>query len=606
MSGQDDHRTANTTWKPVGPPDASDVWVGHAVSDRFNVYTRGNAGEVYPEVFTPLSFSVAAEAGERAMRAAILNSGLIRRRELDEVPITTAVGSGVFGGYAYLNLSIQRLASARMPGGKATDADVNYLGVGEPPPYTPDPKERNLLASIAGLRYVWRTAKVTELPELEQDRARVDAFVASLPPVGPETSERELRESVRDIMPLFEHLFEHHLTISFAAGIMVATLNGICERRLDDPLLATSLLAGLGDVDSAAPSAAMWELSRSVVADPGLTAMFDAGVADLDHRLRAAARDGDKAAAPFVAGFDTFLERFGSRGPNEWDTAFDTWGTDHALALTLIDRLRGASPDHDPAAQQQRLAAEAAEAEAEALGRLKGLDRMLFRRSLASARLHSRARERTKTTVIRAIHGARVRAMELDHRLAERAGGTRGDLWYLLDEEVDGYLDDPAGHRALIEDRRAQHARLSERIPPFFFAAAQPPLEEWERRDAELDQVEQGQVLSGLPGCPGTATGRARVVTHPSDPQGLSAGDVLVAPLTDPSWTPLFLAAEAVVVDVGAVMSHAVIVSRELGIPCVVSATDASRRIPDGALIEVDGTAGTVTILDEGGSADPS
>jgi rifampicin phosphotransferase len=74
--------------------------------------------------------------------------------------------------------------------------------------------------------------------------------------------------------------------------------------------------------------------------------------------------------------------------------------------------------------------------------------------------------------------------------------------------------------------------------------------------------------------------------------------DVLVAPLTDPSWTPLFLAVEAVVVNVGAILSHAVIVSRELGIPSVVSVTDATKIIPNGALIEVDGANGTVTILE--------
>ena len=72
----------------------------------------------------------------------------------------------------------------------------------------------------------------------------------------------------------------------------------------------------------------------------------------------------------------------------------------------------------------------------------------------------------------------------------------------------------------------------------------------------------------------------------------------MIAPITDPSWTPLFLAAEAVVVDVGATMSHAVIVSRELGIPCVVSATDATRTIPDGAKISVDGNTGRVTVIE--------
>ena len=104
-------------------------------------------------------------------------------------------------------------------------------------------------------------------------------------------------------------------------------------------------------------------------------------------------------------------------------------------------------------------------------------------------------------------------------------------------------------------------------------------------------------ILQGIAGCAGKARGRARVVLDPSDPGALGPGDVLIAPITDPSWTPLFVPAEAVVVDVGAVMSHAVIVSRELGIPCVVSAIGATTSIPDGAEIEVDGNAGTVTII---------
>ncbi len=83
-----------------------------------------------------------------------------------------------------------------------------------------------------------------------------------------------------------------------------------------------------------------------------------------------------------------------------------------------------------------------------------------------------------------------------------------------------------------------------------------------------------------------------------ADPLALEPGDVLVAPVTDPAWTPLFVPAGGVVVDVGAPLSHAIIVSRELGIPCVVSATDATKRIPDGATIEIDGDTGAVTIIE--------
>jgi len=580
-------------WKPIGGDEQGGRWVGHDASTRFPVYTRGNAGEVYPEVFTPLSFSVAADAAERAMRNAILNSGLVRPEELDGIPITTAVGSGVFGGYAYLNLSIQRLAAARTPGGKATDADLNYLGTGaEPPAHDSATDERNVRATLAGIRYMWRTIRRKELDELAVDQRRVDAYLAQLP--DPDTAtDAELRATIGDLIDMFAGLFERHLVVSFDAGLAVAVLTNLCERFLDDPNLVVPLLSGLGDVDSAAPSAALWSLSRTANAHPAVGAAFDDGVDGLLERLGAVPE-----AAGFVDDFGAFIAEYGSRGPNEWDTAFDTWETKPELALTLVDNMRAADDDANPLRKQQQLSAEAAMTEARALEQLPRPARRPFARVLAAARLHSRSRERSKTTVVRAIHGARLQAMELDRRLVARSGGQRGDLWFLVDSEVDDYVADPASHVEVIADRREQHRLLAERVPPFFFSGQQPPLEEWELRTSGREVLPVGEKLTGLPGCPGSATGRARIVTDPADAGGVGPGDVLIAPLTDPAWTPMFVPASAVVVDVGAIMSHAVIVSRELGIPCVVSATDATKRIPDGAIVEVDGTAGTVTVVE--------
>ncbi|MGI9598382.1 MAG: PEP-utilizing enzyme, partial [Acidimicrobiales bacterium] len=134
--------------------------------------------------------------------------------------------------------------------------------------------------------------------------------------------------------------------------------------------------------------------------------------------------------------------------------------------------------------------------------------------------------------------------------------------------------------------------------PPFIINGSVPPNGEWPTRGAQtIAAGSAGDVLIGNPGCPGIYRGRARVVLDPSDPAALQPGDILVAPMTDPAWTPLFVTAGAVVVDVGAALSHAIIVSRELGIPCVVSAMNATGKIPDGAEIEVNGDTGTVTIL---------
>ncbi len=154
--------------------------------------------------------------------------------------------------------------------------------------------------------------------------------------------------------------------------------------------------------------------------------------------------------------------------------------------------------------------------------------------------------------------------------------------------------------RATLAERATTWHELWDLVPPYFIKdGVVPPLGEWARRGESHERpAEVGEVFHGVSGCPGKVTGRARIVTDPAEPGDLEPADILVAPLTDPAWTPLFMAVGGVVVDVGGQISHAIIVSRELGLPCVVSATGASARIPDGALIEVDADHGTVTVLE--------
>ena len=116
--------------------------------------------------------------------------------------------------------------------------------------------------------------------------------------------------------------------------------------------------------------------------------------------------------------------------------------------------------------------------------------------------------------------------------------------------------------------------------PPFTINSHPPPNSTWPLRAASqrAKPVTAGDVIGGTPGSPGHGQGRARVITDPAQPGTLEPGDILVAPITDPSWTPLFVVAGAVIVDVGALLSHAVIVRRELGIPC-----SCRRSTPAGA-----------------------
>jgi rifampicin phosphotransferase len=209
-------------------------------------------------------------------------------------------------------------------------------------------------------------------------------------------------------------------------------------------------------------------------------------------------------------------------------------------------------------------------------------------------------RERTKTNIVRIVHEGRIAFRELGRRhLAAGNLVAQEHIFMLLDEEVEKFVDAPASFKKTLDERYREWLELWELEPPFFIRdGIVPPVNTWpKKKDITATKVKPGEILQGVPGCPGVARGRARVVTDPSDPEGLEPGDVLIAPLTDPAWTPLFMPASAVIVNVGGQISHAIIVSRELGLPCVVSVTDATAKIPNGAIVEVNGSTGQVTVI---------
>jgi len=172
------------------------------------------------------------------------------------------------------------------------------------------------------------------------------------------------------------------------------------------------------------------------------------------------------------------------------------------------------------------------------------------------------------------------------------------DVTMLLSSELDDYVADPPRFTDTIRERVEGYLSLFDLEPPFIIADDLPPLSQWKRRSRPAEEiVRQGAVLTGVGGSAGTYTGPARVIRDLADAAALAPGEVMVAPLTDAAWTPLFLVAGAVVVDMGALNSHAVVVSREVGLPCVLSVTGATSQITDGMVLTVDGTAGTVTVV---------
>ena len=577
-------------------------WIADTVpSEKYPIYTRANAGEVMPDPVTPMSSTLAIPtAGEQGWRDAYVKAGSFFYDEFDPDRPDTV---GVFGGYLYLNMSMTRLYGLRTPGLSPEMVDFQYFG--DMPGITPyaeeaRPDDENELATQLLQKYLDELFTRDDLPELRADRDQVDRLIARRPDLAEQT-DQELVDYARSFLPLYRRLFCRHILTSGASGIGIGTVAGVLA-AIDQPELIMTLVAGLGDVDSAAPSWSMWDMSRIVKGSPDLTATFDEGSSGLAARLEALAEAGNPSAEDFGKLFGSFIERFGARGPNEWELRSKTWGIDLDAPLAAIDRMRFAPDDESPQARTDLRVIER-EAATDFVRELIADDPEAagtFEVGLRCAHLYNAGRERTKSNNVKIVHEMRLALRELGRRAVDR-GDLRSieQIFMLVDNELDDFVERRVDFRELVAERERYYLSLYDVEPPFVTHGPPPPVSQWRHRAAAsgADHAVAGDVLTGIPGCPGVARGRARVVLDPTDPRGLEPGDVLVAPLTDPSWTPLFVPACAVVVDVGAQITHAVIVSRELGLPCVVSVTDATRKIADGAMIEVDGKAGTVTIL---------
>jgi pyruvate,water dikinase len=572
-------------------------WTRH---ERLPYYTRANAGEVLPDPASPLGWSLVFEEGLLpGWYRGFVEFGIYGPDEFNTPPRIPMVG--IFGGYFYLNLSHMRLLGLRL-GADLDEFDAGLLGSHpDTPPYEPHPDDVNPELSSKAAATIGEILGRSSFPEIDEDRARTARLAAERPDLSALT-EAELVARARSFSWELDNGFARHDYSSLASTLGPGILAGLCA-SVGHPEWQLELISGLGDVDSASPSWGLWRLSREANESPEITALFDAG----PEAGLAAVRDPQTdATREYAASFAEFLRESGSRGPNEWDIHALSWEADPLQPLKLVAGIRKASDDDSPQARHERLDARRAAAADRLRAALAGNDEALgtLEMALASTSLCVPARERTKATCVAVINEVRMAVRELGRRGVEAGLYSRPeDVMMLLSSELDDYAADPAAFRDVIAARLADYEELYELDPPFIIASDPLPLSQWARRtERSMPALQDGDVLSGLGGGAGRYTGRVCVLHDPSDMARLEPGDVLVAPFTDAAWTPLFLIAGAVVVDVGAMNSHAVVVSRELGIPSVLSVTTGTAQLRDGMEVTVDGTAGTVTVVSTAGA----
>jgi pyruvate,water dikinase len=570
-----------------------DRWICDRVpTERFPDYTRGNAGEVLAEPVSPLAWTFCWEPGPvQGCVDGFEQMGVFDRIEYGDPPASF----GLFGGYFYNSLTQSRLFGVRSGAGwEAIDRTFFDIGSQEIPPYVEadwhrdECKTKKLTATMA-----WVTT-TDRFPEAELQKREAQAIRDSRPDLHAQSDEQLVARAFS---------LQRHLRVQFASVVWASMGSSVGPTVLPallgdvEPEAVAKLMAGIGDVDSADIASRIFDMSRLVRESEELTAAFAGRLDGLLDRLKLSTSPD---AARLNEAVEEFIYLHGGRGPNEWDIYQRSYETQPTMLLQAIERVRHSVDDANPrlaaeraAAERRRLIEKFEKAFAEDPAVLAG-----FQAGVRTVGVWMAARERIKSSNVRRHNEVRMCFDELGRRMVDRGHLAHArQIYMLLADEVDQFLADPASFTGRLAEREQDYLSLYELEPPYIVNGAAPPLREWKRRgESDAKPVNVGDVLTGVAGSPGEATGTARIMLDLSESTRLQPGDILVAPSTDPSWTPMFLVAAGVITDIGAVGTHAVIVSRELGIPCVPSVADATKRIPEGATITINGSLGTVTI----------
>jgi rifampicin phosphotransferase len=384
-----------------------------------------------------------------------------------------------------------------------------------------------------------------------------------------------LRLSMREMLPpLYAMMFTRLAATTLLAG--VAT-----ESEVDETL------RGMPHNVTTEMDLALWRLASTAAEHRDL--LLHTPTPELAARYLA-------GALPEI-GLGDFLRRYGHRGAAEVDVGVPRWSEDPTPVFAAIaGYLRLTDQQQAPDRRFARAANEAM-AKIDELVRRAGRTRpvrarcagFLLRRSRAIAGL----RELPKFAWLYAFAEMRRQLLAAGAELTERSLLERADDIMFLDFREALAAAAGADLRGLVAARRADYAREMRRrsVPGLLLSDGTIP-----EAFVPPAHVADGTLI-GMPAAPGTATGRARVILDPAGAR-IEPVEILVAPTTDPGWTPLFLTAGGLVTETGSPMAHGPTVAREYGIPAVICVQDATRLITTGQLITLDGASGTVVRSD--------
>ncbi|WJH25412.1 PEP/pyruvate-binding domain-containing protein [Pseudarthrobacter defluvii] len=458
--------------------------------------------------------------------------------------------------------------------------------------------------AVAGISSLWTIvalfpamARAVLRPEAVLRRARryQEQLETLLKLAEPATPEQRLQHAEGVLGSTVDGIIESSLPGPSAGYVMLAAARRLL-RGIAKPRELEAVLRGLPHNVTTEMDLELWRLAVAVSEDADARHVFT----ELrPHELAARYRAG---TLPRVAqeSLHGFLGRYGHRAVAEIDLGMPRWAEepDHLLGM-VSNYLRVQDPEQAPDRQFARAAAHADERVRELVGKATARSRLrgqLLALSLRRVRQLSGLRELPKFYIVLVMAEMHRQLDAIGAELAKAGSiAAAGDVFFLDFDELRVALRGADLRKLVAERRRMYGVELRRRHVPRLLLSDGTDVEAAAAaRTAALSQAAAVDRLTGTPASAGTATGKARVILDPVGAH-VEPGEILVAPSTDPGWTPLFMTAGALVMEMGGVISHGAVVAREYGIPAVVGVADATTQLRDGQVVTVDGATGTVT-----------
>ncbi|MFQ5966360.1 MAG: PEP/pyruvate-binding domain-containing protein [Acidimicrobiia bacterium] len=561
-------------------------------------YTTAGIAEMVPGQLPPLLWTINGTLLEEAFRRLFDGLGALPDQLVDAQGMIAR-----FRGRAALNLDLLKVAAAQLPGGSSEELERQYFGrvISDPATNVVEGRSSGFAGGIRSMLQGAREIRARSrfAREAEIAIAAVDHVVATRVDPGA-MSDEELISYRHRLLNLGGRTIAAEVAVAAAAAAAYRGIELFLENRVPGDeigLWAQRLTTGGIDACGGRLVLGVCDVVASALSDTTLSVILLAEATPAEIRRRLSQTEEGRE---FVNHFDGLLRLAGSAavfgGP--------MWGESETLAWQVMRQAIEVGKEGTPATATSADRAAALGELEETLtrnwrwrttrvftGQIVDVRKRMLRRMVADAVQFLDRRERAKSAVLRL--GGEVRRVHLEagRRLVDRGAlDAAEDLAFLASSELDEALAGSWPPNEMISRRRRQfsQAEAEGELPTIFV----------ERPSLVQRSQATGDSFQGWAGSPGLHRGRAMVVRDPTQP--LARDDVLVARTTDPSWTPLFLTAGAIVVEEGGPLSHAAIVARELGLPAVLNVPGIVDRLGGGDyIVTVDGTAGTVTITDK-------